>query len=328
MRKSILLFVILVACFAASGCKIGQEAGGRETDVIVVAGEEDWQEAGAAVEEAFSEREKMLDQQKIFDLIRVDEQDLELYRYRKNLLLVSRLDSDLVKDVLAEDARVTVRSGESYMFGSLGAWIPEQILVVIVAPPDKSLEEVAKMTAPSAFKFFKDECLERIRRRIYRQGENQKLRALVEGKYGWTIDVPNGYEIADDDSAAGVVSLIRHNPERSLVVFWGFPKDDKSWADLRDEMAALYLQGDEVVRKTVSERATDFGGYEAKVLSGQWENERKLIGGPFVTYCFQDTSSGEYYMIDYNVFAPAEKKWPILGQLEWIARTFRIVRQQ
>ncbi len=327
MRKSKMLFAALVACFAASGCRIGQEAGGRETDVIVVASDEDWQEAGPLIEEAFSQREKTLDQQKIFDLARVSDQDLELYRYRKNLLLVSKIDSDLVKDVLAEDARVTVRSGESYMFGSLGAWIPEQILVVIVAPEDKPLAEVVKLTGPSALKFFKDECLERIRRRIYRQGVNQELRALVERKYGWSIDVPNGYEVADDDSTAGVVSLIRHHPERALVVFWGFPKDDKSWADVRDEMAAVHLQGDKLVGKTVSEKATTFAGCEATVLSGQWENERKLIGGPFVTYCFQDTSSGEYYMIDYNVFAPAEKKWPILGQMEWIVRTFRILEQ-
>jgi hypothetical protein len=89
-------------------------------------------------------------------------------------------------------------------------------------------------------------------------------------------------------------------------------------------MSLTYLQGDEVVSERVREHDVDFRGYRARKLDGHWENEAKVMGGPFTTYCFQDTATGTHYMVDYNVFAPGRRKWPITGQMEWIVQTFTL----
>lgn len=324
MRLAVGLFVILVVCVALLGCRAKQEAGGRETLIVVVCSDEDWESAGPALRDAFSVRERTIERQRVFDLKRVAARDVDMYRFRKNLLLMGGVNSDLMKDVMSEDAKVMVNSGESYMFGSLDGWAGNQILVMLVAPADKPLAQVVRLTGHPMFRYFKRESLERIRRRIYSSGIEEETKIGMKEKYGWSIDLPKAYRVASEDSAGGLVSFIKHIPERVISVYWGFEKGDGSWVDIRDEMAAEYLQGDRIDRRRYREMPVTFRGYEATKLAGHWENQKKVMGGPFVSYCFQDTVSGTYYMVDYNVFAPGEKKWPITGQMEWIAQTFTI----
>ena len=324
MRYIFALFLALSLAVLLSGCRAGQEAGGKETDIVVVCTDEDWEQAGTVLEEAFSVTEEAPQEQKVFDLLRAKAQDLELYKYRKNLVLIGGLDSAVFEDVLSEDARVMARSGESYMFGSIDGWISGQILVMIVSPPDKLLSDIVGLAGPAAFRYFREHCLERIRRRIYSQGIEEEVKRRMREAYGWTIDLPKGYRVATEDSSGGFVSFIRHYPERVILVHWGFDKGGSPWIEARNEMSMAYLQGDEAVPERVREIDVSFRGYSARRLAGHWENEEKVMGGPFVTYCFQDTVSGEHFMVDYNVFAPAKKKWPITGQMEWIAQTFTL----
>jgi len=324
MRSASVLPVILVLCLAIVGCSVEQEAGGKETVLVVVCSDEDWESAGPGLEEAFSVKERTVEGQRVFDLKRVVTEDLDMYRFRRNLLLMGTVDSDLMKDVIGEETKVMVSSGESYMFGSLDGWASNQILVMLVASADKSLTEVVRLTGRSTFRHLRQECLERIRRRIYSSGIEEEIKAEMKEKYGWSVDLPKAYRLAVEDSLGGLVSFIKHVPERVISVYWGFNKGNRSWADIRDEMAARYLQNDKIDRERYREIPTTFRAYEAVKLTGHWENQKKVMGGPFVAYCFQNTDSGLYYMIDYNVFAPAEKKWPITGQLEWIAQTFSI----
>ncbi|TET43967.1 DUF4837 family protein [candidate division TA06 bacterium] len=326
MRVAITLATIFFLCMVISGCRIQEEAGGKETMVVVVCSDDDWSDAGPALEKAFSVKEKTLEGQRIFELKRVPAKDMDMYRYRKNLLLMGSIHSDLMKGVLSEDAKVMVSSGESYMFGSLDAWANNQILVMTVSSEDKSLGEITRSTARSAFKYFREECRERIRRRIYSSGIEEGLKAQMKERHGWSIDLPKAYIPAAEDSIGHLVSFIKHVPERVISVYWGFDKERKSWVDIRDEMGARYLQGDIVHRDRYREISTTFRGHKAVKLTGHWENKKKIMGGPFVAYCFQDTISGTYYMVDYNIFAPAEKKWPIVAQMEWIAQTFKIYR--
>jgi hypothetical protein len=305
---------------------MGQEAGGKETTVVVVCADDDWEQAGPNLSEAFSVKEKTLPEQLVFDLVRYRAQDLELYRFRKNLILLGDMDSEVFRDVLSEDARVMVRSGESYMFGSLDGWIGGQILVMIVAPPEEPLSRIVELAGPAAFEYFRTHSLDRIRKRIYGDGIEEKTKDHTKKAYGWTLDLPRGYRIADEDSSGRFVSFIKHDPERVILVYWGFEKGEKSWVDVRNEMSSVYLQGDEVVLERASMSDVNFRGYRARKIEGHWENEDKVMGGPFTTYCFQDTISGTYYMVDYNVFAPAMRKWPILGQVEWITQTFTLDR--
>lgn len=326
MRTAFIFAGIFFLCAAISGCRMEEEAGGKETLVIVVCSDDDWSEAGSALEKAFGVKEKTLERQLVFDLKRVGAEDLDMYRYRKNLLLMGSIKSDLMRDVLSEDAKVMVSSGESYMFGSLDAWANNQILVMTVASEDRPLGDIVRSTASSAFKYFKEECQERIRRRIYSSGIEEGLKVRMKERFGWSIDLPRAYITAEEDSIGCLVSFIKHIPERVISVYWGFDKGNRSWVDIRDEMGARYLQGDMVHRDRYEEVSATFRGYEAVKLTGHWENRKKIMGGPFVTYCFQDSVSGTYYMVDYNIFAPAEKKWPIMAQMEWIAQTFKIYR--
>lgn len=326
MKNTIGFLIFFLLVIWTAGCKMGTEAGGRETDVIVLCTDADWDQAGSALDKAFSVTEETPQEQRAFDLMRADLEDLELYRFRKNLILMGGVRSSVFDDILSEETKVMVRSGESFMFGSIDGWINGQILVMIVAPADRPLSDIVEMVGPRAVEYFRSHCLERIRSRIYRDGAEEEVKAHLKKSYGWSLDLPKGYRLATEDSSGGFVSFIRHNPERVILVHWGFEKGARTWIDVRNSMSLVYLQGDEVSPDRVTEETVNFRGHKARKLRGHWENEQKVMGGPFVSYCFQDTVSGVYYMVDYNVFAPTKRKWPILGQTEWIAQTFTLYR--
>jgi hypothetical protein len=46
------------------------------------------------------------------------------------------------------------------------------------------------------------------------------------------------------------------------------------------------------------------------------------MGGPFITYCFYDSSQGRRYLLDTHLFAPGEKQYFLMKQLELVANTF------
>jgi hypothetical protein len=316
---------ILALCVSVCGCKPGlKEASGKDTIIVVVCSDEDWQLAGAALDSAFAVTENAVQALRVFELDHVKPKNLELYRYRKNILLMGTINSDMMKEVLSQDAKVMVGTGESYMFGSLDAWIENQIAVMIAAPAEKPLDQIVRLSGRSAYEFFKRNSLERIRRRMYSSGTEEEIKAQMMRKCGWSLDVPRGWRVSVDDSIRHAFSLVKHSPESVVSVYWGFEKGKKGWVDIRDEFGSMYLQGDKVDRARSTESPVTFKGYNAVRLEGNWENDKKGLGGPFVSYCFQDTASGKYYVVDYSAFAPGENKWPIMGQMEWIVQTFKI----
>jgi hypothetical protein len=91
---------------------------------------------------------------------------------------------------------------------------------------------------------------------------------------------------------------------------------------LREKLGKIYLEGDFVLDTLLYESYGVFNSYPSIKLCGVWQNEEKIMGGPFRSYMF--FGKGKLYFVDLHVFAPGEKKWFLLEQLESIATTFRI----
>ena len=91
-----------------------------------------------------------------------------------------------------------------------------------------------------------------------------------------------------------------------------------------DEQIEYLSQAFYTLRKITDtpEKVVDFNSRYAIRLDGVWQNEKHVMGGPFRSYGFYDENDGRLYMIDLAVYAPGERKYQYIRQLDGIASTF------
>jgi hypothetical protein len=75
-----------------------------------------------------------------------------------------------------------------------------------------------------------------------------------------------------------------------------------------------------VDRGSVRVDTIEFLGVPGLRLRGVWQNQRQVIGGPFVLYAFNYQE--RFFILDGMVFNPGQKKLSSLFQVEAIIRTF------
>jgi hypothetical protein len=315
------LFTILSFC----GCQRTNEAVGRE-DVIIVISEEENRESvkehlarNLEAEEPYS-----LERRRQFNLEWISPENFHRFRFRKNLLLMGILEQDsLIQELLTDKAKEEVISRQAQVFEKRDAWATDQSLLIITATNQDSLISIVKTYAEVIHRFYVEEVRRRTEQRIYGDGYEEELAGRLKESYGWSIQLPRGYQVAREDSSGQFVQFIRHFPDRIITVYWekrDIPFQIRECLGLRDSLARKYFDGDIVMRDRVRGDSLDFEGRKTLRLTGYWENEEKVIGGPFITFCF--IQGGLFYFLDLHIFAPGEKKWLYLLQLEQIAKTF------
>jgi hypothetical protein len=271
------------------------------------------------VEEPYS-----LERRRQFNLEWVSPEKFHRFQFRKNLLLIGILEQDsLIQELLTDKAKEEVVSRQAQVFEKRDAWATGQSLLIITATNRDSLVSIVKRYGEVIHRFYMGEVRRRTDQKIYGDGFEEELAGHLKESYGWYIQLPKGYQVAREDSMGKFVQFIRHFPDRIITVYWEkreIPLQVGECLDLRDSLARRYFDGDIVMRDRVRGDSLNLNGRKTLRLTGYWENEEKVIGGPLITYCF--IHEGLFYLLDLHVFAPGEKKWLYLLQLEQIAKTF------
>jgi len=101
--------------------------------------------------------------------------------------------------------------------------------------------------------------------------------------------------------------------------------------ELRDSVMKLNIPGGrddqwmETDPRTVVAEQVAFEGKSVPVVRGLWDMRNDAMGGPFVCYLHTDTLRNRLLVAEGFVFAPEEKKRPIIRQLEAALQTLVFV---
>ncbi len=165
---------------------------------------------------------------------------------------------------------------------------------------------------------------------VYIVGYDTSMERYVLSKYGWMVRIPKTYRVAEEEKGRVIKVVSGEDPARLLLVHWTAAKDGKldpkQCLDLRARLAWAYYDEDQIDRKRTSVADVFFQGRRALKITGVWQNEKYVIGGPFITYCFIE--KGRLYLLDGVVFAPGMDKGPWLRQVEAIMLTFKDDRKE
>ena len=258
--------------------------------------------------------------------------DLSMYERRRNLLFLTILGQDdpvstYIDKALTPDVAAAVREGRLFEIFQEDLYAREQMVIILPAVNTGILKKNILDYKDRIFKRMEDYYFKRLKKIMFMQGEQTLLEEYLRDNLGWSVRIQHDYIIVKETDDKNFIWLRRFDPTRNLSVY-RFPADTlptgEEWLiHVRDSLAAVYFESDQVDREDTYMVRTTFNDRPAIVMIGVWQNHILKIGGPLKTFAFFDPVSRYVYLIDLMVTAPGKRKKPFMDQLEVMARTFR-----
>lgn len=334
MQKYVVMCVLLLFLISALLC--GKQREGREPDshIFVIADSTDWVVLENVLRSTFERTIRTPQLEKTFTLVVKSPDELAQYTLKKNIILISSLESQgktatMIRDMFTDtEIFGGVQEGKYYVFTKENQWARDQLLMILVSKDLQMLKTKIEVNSDFLYAVFDDHYTSLLKQSMFEKFERKKTEKELMEKYGWMVRVQHDYFVAFEAPENNFVWLRRRYPERWLFVYWVDTQNpsflNREWClKTRDEIGASFYDNDRVNRDYTYVEEEEFLGRKAFVVRGLWENNEKIAGGPYKAYCFYDPDSKRVYMIDLAVFAPGQKKMPYLKQLDVIAHTFR-----
>lgn len=329
MRNLILALTVLLLVSCVGGCstrKLPALGAGNQLTIVTNVRAED--KSVELLKSIFARDVVTVDEEYAYAFEVIPAAELGKHINSRNLVLLTDLSrndglSKSVRRILGkrEASRMMKESGDYVVLSNKEAL--GQTLAIVAGPERESLVRVIRERGDRLFAEFDSVVIERTKDILYLHGEQNAMSRYLSSKYGWTVRIPKGFRVAEDEKGR-LVKLVAHEPSRLLFVHWrpaeGKPLDARECLRLRSKLVWEYYDEDVIEESMTSARKTLFQGKEAVRIQGVWQNEKHVIGGPFFTLCFHEQE--RFYMIDCVVFAPGMDKASFLKQLEALALTF------
>lgn len=335
--KQVFKFVGLIVLFSiilgVTSCGMKPETMGAQNRIFVVADSLLWQATGDAVRNTFERILYTPHEEKSFLITRIPLSELNALNDRMNIVFMglssgeSAVDQYLDKYLPAE-FKQGVQSGKYFYSFNDDMFARDQIGLIMLATDKAAFLKHLEQMRDEIYATFNKKYYARLQKSIFERDEQKKLQDYLDKHFGWHVRLQQDYFVALQDIDNKFVWLRRIHPNRWISI-WETDTSSKifdleQFKQIRNRMAREYYQGDIVVDEDLIMDTVDFNGQSAQKLTGLWQNDSLVVGGPFRLYAIRDSLNNKVRFIDIAVMAPGKLKKPFLDQLEVIAHTFRL----
>jgi hypothetical protein len=332
--KAILAFFLLGALTTSDCFEYKTPAIGSTGEVLVIADSDTWNTASEALREALERIIYTPQAEPVFYLRRILPDELERYHRYRNLVFMASLNSnsattDLINQMLSDDARRGVMNGDHFMFSRSDEWARDQLLMLLVGPNDEAIRDNITNEADWVYRQFETNLQTALESRMFRRLEEKDIEKDLWERFGWTMRIEYDYRLALANAANKFVWLRKYDPQRMIFVHWiDAPDGDRITSDWlleqRNHLGYTYCDSMIVDDKYLTSRDVEFAGFDAVQLQGLWKIPHKTVGGPFICTAFYDDITDRIFIIDAAVFAPGREKLPWLQRTQTVARNFSL----
>lgn len=323
--KKILFALLAVLALTFSSCeeknnssKKERSAGGTSEILVVTQNADQWDGMiGDSIRSFFQQYQYGLPQpESIYKLVQINVSGFsDMFKKHKCILIVE-INPNLEKAV--------VETGEDL-------WAAPQRVMKIIAPDRASWCETFNQQK-DAYKIMYDK-VERDRiMSILRPSTDTKILQRIQEKMGFTMNIPQGFYIAKDEN--DFMWLRKELEKNSFGIFiYTTPYKDTLQLELnglvsvRDRLLQKYIPGPtdgsfmttekEFVPPMLNYVSTFPTGFAAE-MRGMWCLVGDYMAGPFISYTFPDTNTGNLVTVEGYVYYPNHDKRNDLLQLQAI----------
>lgn len=215
-------------------------------------------------------------------------------------------------------------------------WAQSQLVIKISAEDTVTFNRMLSTNATKIINYF----LEQERERIiesYSKQKDEGVISMLKEKYGVTLFVPRGYNIAREGENFVWLQYETTDIIQSILIY-SYPYTAQNTFTKnyliakRDSVAEKYVPGPEdgsfmqtdTVFGSPMLSEINFNGNYATELRGLWYVKNDFMGGPYINYSFLDKTKNRVISIDAFVFAPKFDKRNYLRQVEAIAYSLKV----
>jgi hypothetical protein len=259
-------------------------------------------------------------------------------RYR-NILVIADLEdhspvTQLAIEHLGEELTAKALNNPDFFIGKKNnLWANNQLVVFLFAPGLTRIDSILSQKGDFIRNIFLQNELNRYHSAVMAFKENKQIMKTIREKFGFSMDIPSDYFIAKNEHN---FLWIRKETEEVSFNIMIFAEDmtgnlpESRGIELRNllgkthvssEIPGSYMITDSILPPEFQVKKQH--GITVYETRGLWRLENDFMGGPFVTYYFENPSMKKAFVIDAFIHAPGTKKKPQLRRLEALLTTVR-----
>ncbi|MFH1503016.1 MAG: DUF4837 family protein [Candidatus Eisenbacteria bacterium] len=320
---------LLAALLSCGGPMVA--AFGESNDVVIIRSDQSGAEAATLLNRALTAESDWLVGEERFQTTIAGPSRLSGLTNRRHIVLLGTWDDPEMADLVSSRVRGLEPAGPPGTRVVTDIWAEGQVVLAVMGKDGSELSEYIREHGADIADELELAARDRLAGSLRDFVEDTEFDVEMEGRFGWSLCPPRGYDLHTANEDRGLVFFRRVRPDRTLFVYW----QDGGDADVtqefvvatRNRLGTLYFDGDEIEwRREFVVASVDFGGRPALEVSGWWGNRELVGGGPFRAYCFAEPSQGRVYLLDAALFAPATDKTPLMRNLDAALHTFRAAR--
>ncbi len=343
MNKILISSGLIILSLIFSSCSSADKpAVGLEDEMYVIADSVEYAQLLPALETTFEKLIYTPQPEKLFTLHRINPDQLDRYKNRKNILIAAPLNSNTVaakflKSIIDTAVKNKIATDENFFPEKYSIWAKDQLVTILSAPNMPDLESRILRNKDNLLYAYQKISDKRLYASLYNsQYEQKDIEGMLLKRYGWVIYVQADFKLAQNKAEDNFV-WIRRSPgsemERWIFVHW---IDNASPAYLnQDSIRAIrnrmtkkyYVTMDDssyvvIAEDYLTSSEVNFNGRYAIFTQGLWDLNVKGMGGPFINYTFYDEKTKRLYMLDGSVYAPRFYKRNLIQQMDVTLQSF------
>jgi Domain of unknown function (DUF4837) len=309
----------LLSCLVLACSSPGQRLIGPLREVTVISAQ--WDQLESTVRSILQEPVQTPQPEPEFKVRVGTAGKFETYSKFRILLVIGTSRDTLIRQILGSRAD-SLSEGDFGLLKVPNPWLKGQTALIFTARDTSKLVPGLEVYAARIRQTLREIVLVQMAKAVYIEGIEKNPTAELSTKYAFTIDVPRRWFLNEDHAADDFIYLYGHVPDRNVFVYWQDTTRaliPESLSAMRDLLTGRFYDGDSIDRRFLQAETIAFLAGPCVRLAGVWENNRDVIGGPFVNYSFN--FRGRFYMADGLVYNPGKPKLDALTQTEAVVRT-------
>ena len=345
-------YLVIISVFVLSCSKRAakEEAIGLAGKINIVVNSDLWNgKAGDQLDSLFSQEMTVLPRSEaIFKIRQVnpDEVNASMKRTRNLMFIIALNDNSeqgkKIKNMVTKATLEQVEADTSIFMSALPNVFAtnQEVLYLFVRDEAELIAKISKY-GPRLVDHFNLKERQRLEKGLLNASKTQGLAAQLTKEHGFSIKIPFGYRLADNQKDFVWLRQINPNDDKDVFIAWKkyeSPDDFKlkNLIEYRDEVCLKYLFEDpeqldtylltetSVPEKPVQTREFNWNGQYAVEMKGLWRSNVNTMGGPFMGIAVVDQKKGIFYYIEGFTFSPSKDQREIMRELEAILFSFKM----
>ncbi|MDR0205812.1 MAG: DUF4837 family protein [Bacteroidales bacterium] len=320
--RKVLIFTICLLIFTSCGKRFIVEhySTGKAGEIILILDSKQSSDfVRNYIEKTLMQPQPALNQiEPMFDLLRLENKDLNSYFQRHRSILQFEIDSNSYSNTISFEENV---------------WAKPQVYIFFRGNSMDSLLLLFQQNENEIINILYENDLRRV---ISYALENNDafIEKRIKERFGIFITVPKNYRIAREEKDFIWLCFRTARNDRFIMIYRtsGLNLSRESLIAVRNDKTKAYIPGAVLSAYPIVAEIEPFPLYTESVgigpntgaeLRGLWETVGDKMGGPFYNFSFICSSSNQTISVDGFVYAPTEDKRNYLREVEAIVKTVR-----